>query len=472
MKISNSVKWVTLSQAVKVFSQLFILLFLSRILTPDAYGLLAIISVISSFSLMLRDFGTSSSIVQNHNITSESLNSIYTFNILCGILVFILLNSTSYYIANFYNANILQYLILILSFSFPIASLSIVHQANLEKKLEFPLIAKIECFSILLSLLISSLLFFLGKSIYIIPCQSLLYAIFSSTLFFYFSKLNLKFSIKKFKKEDILGFSSNVAGFNFINYFARNADSIIIGKLLGTSILGFYSLSYRIMLFPVQNLTFIVNRTIFPYLSKYQNDKNAILSVYGNSISYISLLVAPIMFGIFYLRTSLVSLLFGSQWSMTPDILYWLAPVGLIQSLVSSTGAVFMATNNTSLLFRLGIFGAFIQIVSFIVGAQYNIFILCQLYLLSNILNLFICFYFISKVLNCSFLLLFNKFYKSIICSIVMTLSLQIFNIDSDINNVPMLILNIILGIIFYLFSSFILNKETLFNFIKNIRLK
>ena len=86
-----------------------------------------------------------------------------------------------------------------------------------------------------------------------------------------------------FKQRDyilIFLFSSFQFLFNFINYFSRNADSILIGKYLGTAPLGFYDKSYRLMLMPVQNLTHIITPVLMPVLSRFENDKNYIFNSY------------------------------------------------------------------------------------------------------------------------------------------------------------------------------------------------
>ncbi|MCR2840976.1 oligosaccharide flippase family protein [Klebsiella pneumoniae] len=72
--------------------------------------------------------------------------------------------------------------------------------------------------------------------------------------------------------KEIFGFSAHLSIFNLINYFSRNADSLIIGRYMAPPILGAYSLAYRIMLFPLASLTFVAARSLFPILSKNQDD--------------------------------------------------------------------------------------------------------------------------------------------------------------------------------------------------------
>lgn len=88
-------------------------------------------------------------------------------------------------------------------------------------------------------------------------------------------KINKGYSYSSIKK--IQNYSSFQFLFNFINYFTRNLDNILIGKFLGASTLGYYDKSYKLMLYPVQNLTNVITPVLHPVLSEYQNQKDIIM---------------------------------------------------------------------------------------------------------------------------------------------------------------------------------------------------
>ncbi|WP_308906849.1 oligosaccharide flippase family protein, partial [Klebsiella pneumoniae] len=85
---------------------------------------------------------------------------------------------------------------------------------------------------------------------------------------------------------------------NFINYFSRNADSFIIGKFMSASILGSYNLAYRIMLFPLQSLTIVATRSLYPILSKQQSNNQHISKIYLNCVYVVLFITCPLMSGL------------------------------------------------------------------------------------------------------------------------------------------------------------------------------
>ncbi|EJA4319516.1 O83 family O-antigen flippase, partial [Escherichia coli] len=201
---------------------------------------------------------------------------------------------------------------------------------------------------------------------------------------------------------------------NMVNYFSRNSDGIIIGRFFSSAILGAYSLAYRIMLFPVQSLTSVISRSLYPVISRMQDDVNSINHVYMRTLAFISTLTLPLMMGLWSIRNEFVMEILGAKWISVVGILSWLAPTGYIQSLVSTTGTILMACGRANILFYLGVAAAVLQVSAFLIGAQFNITTLSMLYFYSNLINSFIAMYFVMKCINGSLMILIKKLVPSI----------------------------------------------------------
>jgi PST family polysaccharide transporter len=147
-------------------------------------------------------------------------------------------------------------------------------------------------------------------------------------------------------------------------------------------------MAYRLMLFPMQSLTVVASRALYPILSRQQTQVGEMATLYLRAVSLIATITAPLMAGLFVLRDTFVAVAFGSAWGPVADVLAWLAPCGFLQSIAGSTGAIFMARGRTDLMLRLGILTACTQLSAFAVGAQYDIVALAALYLVANALNI------------------------------------------------------------------------------------
>ncbi|HBK4592651.1 TPA: oligosaccharide flippase family protein, partial [Klebsiella michiganensis] len=174
-------------------------------------------------------------------------------------------------------------------------------------------------------------------------------------------------------------------------------------------VLGAYSLAYRIMLFPIASLTFVATRALFPILSKNQDDHDTLKKTYLDCVFAILFIVVPLMSGLAFLSKPFVILVFGKEWILTSSILLWLAPTAIIQSVLSTSGTVFMAKGRTDILMKLGILGMLIYMSAFILGVQYNIITFAKFYFLANIINFFPAMYLLMRIINGNLLELFKK---------------------------------------------------------------
>jgi PST family polysaccharide transporter len=178
---------------------------------------------------------------------------------------------------------------------------------------------------------------------------------------------------------------------------------------MASSVLGAYSLAYRIMLFPIASLTFVATRALFPILSKNQDDHETLKKTYLNCVFSILFIVVPLMSGLAFLSKPFVILVFGKEWLLTSSILLWLAPTAIIQSVLSTSGTVFMAKGRTDILMKLGILGMLLYMSAFIIGVQYNIITFAKFYFLANIINFFPAMYLLMKIINGNLFELFKK---------------------------------------------------------------
>ncbi|HBQ5196607.1 TPA: oligosaccharide flippase family protein, partial [Klebsiella pneumoniae] len=138
-------------------------------------------------------------------------------------------------------------------------------------------------------------------------------------------------------------------------------------------ILGVYSLAYRVMLFPVQNITFVLSRSMYPVLSHYCDDKSKAFDIYLNTIKNIAMITPVIMFGLSVVSKDFVFVFLGEKWLGVSSILIYLAPTAILQSFISTTGTVFMSQGRTDLLLKISIFNCILQCAAFIIGINYNI---------------------------------------------------------------------------------------------------
>jgi O-antigen/teichoic acid export membrane protein len=396
----SNVIWVTLSQGGRVLVQLAALTILARLLPAADYGLMAMATVATNLALLLRDLGTSAAIIQKQHLSEQTKSTVFWLNVAFGVLIALILVVLAGPVSSAFDTPALAPILRSLAFVFPISSVGAVYQALLERNSSFRLLARIELTSATGALFLAIASAYTGGGVYSLVVQSVATAILSTTQLWLVSNWRPQSRPSTAEFRSLLGFSGNLTLFNLINYFSRNADGMVIGRVLGAAQLGAYSMGYKLMLFPVQNLTWVATRALYPVMSRHQGDDERIASLYLRAVRLIVLLTAPLMAGLAVLREPLVALAFGPQWSAVPPILLWLAPTGLIQSVVSTTGTVFMARGRTNVMVWLGSFNAVITVSAFLFGSRYGIVGVAAFYLAANLVNAVPCMVMTMRVIR------------------------------------------------------------------------
>ena len=249
---------------------------LARILSPEDYGVVAIISVFATFFLVFADMGIGSAVIQNRSLSSEELNDIFSWTNYIGIAIVLAFTLFSFGIAFFYNDKIYISLGAILSLSSFFTALSMVPNALLMREKRFVYVAIRNILASIINFVCTLVLALNGYKAYSIVIGTVFNAAVLFIMNYIGSGLKLKLFPRLSSLKKIAGFSFFQFGYQFVNYFSRSLDNILTGKFLGNSALGYYDKSYKLMVYPINNFTAVINPVLHPILSDHQDDKNYI----------------------------------------------------------------------------------------------------------------------------------------------------------------------------------------------------
>ena len=143
------------------------------------------------------------------------------------------------------------------------------------------------------------------------------------------------------------------------------------------------------MLYPLQNISHVLIRILFPAFSQIQNDNKKFKKAYLRVIFFIALISFPIMAGLIGTADIFVNVVLGNKWEGLTVILIILAPVGMIQSVQTTLGSIFMAKGNTQKLFRIGSINSIVTVVFFAIGTTFGVEGVAISYLISTLIMLY-----------------------------------------------------------------------------------
>lgn len=367
-KLFSGIAYTAIAKYSGIMISLIITSILARLISPDDFGIIAIATVIITFFNLFTDIGISPAIIQNKNLDKSDLSNIFTFTFWMGIALSFLFFFLAWPIAAYYDKTILKNICQLLCINIFFVSLNIVPNALFYKNREFKFIALRSLIIQLICGLIAIITAYLGAQLYALTINPILSVIFIFIVSIkrYPLQFKLFFNIKSINK--IFHYSLYQFLFNIINFFSRNIDKLVIGKHLGMVALGYYEKSYRLMMLPLQNITHVITPVMHPILSEFQNDTTQLVQSYEKIIKILAFIGLPLSILLFFTSDEAILIIFGNQWIDSIPIFKILSLSIGIQIILSSSGSIFQASNDTKSLFICGVFSSILNIVGILLG--------------------------------------------------------------------------------------------------------
>ena len=341
---------------------------LARLLTPDDFGIVAIATVIITFFGIFTDMGIGPAIIQNKELTENDYSNIFSFTIWGGSTLSFLFFLSSWLIGNYYNNETLTIICQLLSINLFFSSINIVPNALLYRDRLFKFIAWRSLIIQLVGGTIAVTAALSGAGLYALIINPIFSALLIFIITFHKKPQRGSFSLGFSSIKKIFRYSSYQFLFNVINYFSRNLDKLLIGKFMGMGELGYYEKSYRLMMLPLQNITHVISPVMHPIFSEMQDDLQKLAFSYEKVIKLLAFIGLPLSVFLYFTASEITLLLFGEQWVNSIKPFQVLAISVGIQIIMSTSGSIFQAANDTKSLFICGLFSAILTVSSILIG--------------------------------------------------------------------------------------------------------
>ena len=374
-KALAGVKWNTISSINKVVLQFVQLIVLSRLLSAEDFGLMAIVMVIVGFSQMFIDMGISNAIIYKQKISTEQLSSLYWLSIFIGIIICLIIIASANAIAIIYDNEELENLLYLVSVTFIVMPFGQQFMVLMQKKLLFFNIALAEIIGRIISFLVTIVLAFYDFGVYALVYGTLVYSIISTIIFMYKGLIfhNPKFHFSFSEIKEFLSFGFFQLGEKMALYFNSEFDTILIGYLLGTETLGVFNIAKRFVSYPVVLINPIVTRVSFPIFAKSNNSDENLSRIYLKIINSLSYVNFPIYFLILLLAEPFVLFALGPSWSDSIILIQILAITYMIKTTTNPAGSLALSKGRADITFYWNVIKLIYVPIAIYIGSIYGV---------------------------------------------------------------------------------------------------
>lgn len=368
------------------FVSFVIFAILSRLLTPEVFGLVALATLFITFIQTFQDQGFGDAIVQRADLLEDHLDTAFWANVLIGALLTIISIAASGFIADLFHEPQLIPVIRWLSLSFVLAGLSSVQAALLRRRLAFKELALREILAIVMSGIAGVSMALLGFGVWSLVAQDLVNLVVGVVVLWSVSgwRPGLRFSKKHFA--ELMRFGLNIVGINVLNFLNTHADDILIGYFLGPTLLGFYTIAYKLFGVMKDLLTSVTNAVAFPTFSRLQDDPERMRRAFYQALYYTGLLSFPAFIGVMLVAPELIPALFGPQWTISIPVLQILTFIGILHSIFYFHDSLIIALGKPSWRLGMILLNAVSNVVAFLLVVRWGIVAVAAAYVIRGYL--------------------------------------------------------------------------------------
>jgi len=461
-KVKNSLIWTFSDQVVTQFIFVLFSIFLARIIPPSVFGVLGMVTIFSNFAGLFIDMGFGVALIQKKEADDEHFSSVFWLNMAIGALLYLLFFFTAPLLSIFFKEPQITILVRIICLSFIINSMTSVQSNLLIRELKFRQKVIFNWIATFTGYSVAFYLAFNGYGVWSIVWMTLLTSLVNSILYWFSSDWRPSFVFKINKIKELSRTGLSVLGDTTVNYWSRNFDNFIIGRVLGSTELGLYTRAYSLMLLPLRNISSVITKVMFPAFSKKQDNIPTLKKYYLRIIKYISLLTFPMMIGFSLVSKEFVYLFFGKNWSGMIPLLSILSLVGTLQSISFLNGMIYNSVGKSNIAFKVSILVNLVLIIAFCIGVNFGIIGMAWSYLIASTLLFYPTYNTAIKQLGIKWLDVFVTIKSSILVSFGMGLVLLSLNYFVNFSILFGFIIKVLTGIIVYTSLLFFLENELL----------
>jgi O-antigen/teichoic acid export membrane protein len=372
-KAAKGILWSVIQKWGREGISFVILIALSRLLAPEAFGLVALAFIYIDFVEIFLDQGLSAAIVQRVDLEREHLDTAFWINVLIGILLTASTIAAAGSVAAFFEEPRLASVLRWLSIDFILTALSSTQMSILQRNLAFKSLAARSTTAKAAGGVAGVSLAFAGFGVWSLVGQKVVAGLAGIVVLWWSSDWRPGLNVSRKHYKELFTFGVSVAGNNILKAFVRHSDDFLIGYFLGPTLLGYYTIGYRLLLVMIRLVTGIINAVAFPTFSRLQHKPERMRRAFYKVTQYTSLLAFPIFIGLATLAPELVPAVFGGKWAPSIPVMQVLALIGILQSVIAFNGSVMRASGKPSWEFGIMLLNAICSVIGFSLAVRWGI---------------------------------------------------------------------------------------------------
>jgi len=398
----KGVGWSAIDNVAQMGVTFVVSIVLARLLSPDDYGLIGLITVVTAVCTTLVNGGFSTALIRKKDATDDDYNTAFIVNLGMSALLYGIIYLSSPFIADFFKREELVSLTRVSSLGLVIGALSLVQQTRLTKRIDFKSQTKITLIASVTSGVIGIAMALLGFGVWALVAQTLSNQALKTVLLWVVNKWipRLRFSAESFHELFSFGWKMMLSG--LLDTVWKELYQVVVGKFYSPATLGQYTRAGQFSKLLSSNLSNVVQRVTYPVLSNIQDNKERMVNAYRKMIKTTMFVTAVGMFFLGAISEPLLYCLIGPKWHEAATYLPLICISGSVYPLHAINLNMLQVQGRSDLFLGLEIIKKIIGLGPLCIGAFIGIMPMLYINILTSIICYFLNSHYSGKFLGYS----------------------------------------------------------------------
>ncbi|MFQ5490160.1 MAG: lipopolysaccharide biosynthesis protein, partial [Phycisphaerae bacterium] len=345
---------------------------LARLLSPEDFGLLAMVAAFTNFLARFQDLGLSMATVQRRDISHAQVSNLFWINLALGLLAAGLTAAFAPLVAWFYGQPELTTVTAALGAAFIFGGLTVQHRALLRRQMRFTALAGVQLTAAIGGALAGIASARMGAGYWALVVMQLVSAVLTALGVWIACGWRPGWPSRDTGVRSMLAFGGNLTAANLLNYLVRNLDNVLIGWRWGADALGLYANAYKLLLLPIRQFNTPLTNVAIPALSRLQDKPDQYRAFFKKGIQLLTTVGMPMVAFLAVDADNVILLVLGDKWGGAAPIFRLLAPAAFLGTFNVATGWVYVSTGQVDRQLRWVVFSSPVIILAFIVGLPFG----------------------------------------------------------------------------------------------------
>lgn len=459
-KMVSGFAWSSVNVVSKQVLSLGVHIFLARLLLPEDFGIIGMISIFTDLSLRLQGAGLGESLIRQSSVTQEEYNFVFYYGLVIGLICYALLFAASQMISDFFNEPRLVWVIRVLTLNLVLIPIRRISWIQLVKQLDFNRIARIEILSSVISGGVAIVLAYKGFGVWSLVSQALCLPLVSTVLFLAFNWWMPTLSINRTASKKLFSFGSQLMLINFIETGFKNIYNVVIGRQYTAAALGFYTQGTKLQRLPSNAINAIIKSVSFPAFASIREDRAQYKAVFGKTMRLLTYINFPILAALAAIADPLIPFLLSDKWVPAIPFFQLLIVVGLLEPVKSLFINILKVEGKAGRLFRYVVLTKLFYVAGILVTFKISIHALVLSQAIAAVCELMV-FSGLGKIIGYQR----RRFFRDILPNLALALTIAAMLLAANtllpIKGLLLLVIDGILGAAVFILGSYLSNNPS-----------